>query len=64
MRARKIHVLEKQASKMQRKGLNATEVLEGISLAKSQIGQVTSNVERGNKNKNKEARGGVQKIEK
>jgi hypothetical protein len=36
---------------MQRKGLNATEVLEGISLAQSQLGQVTSNFERGNKNK-------------
>jgi hypothetical protein len=47
----KIRVLEKQALKMQRKGLNATEVLEDISLAQSQLGQVTSNVERGNKNK-------------
>ena len=47
----KIRVLEKQALKMQRKGLNATEVLEGISLAQSQLGQVTTNVERGNKNK-------------
>ncbi len=47
----RIRVLEKQALKMQRKGLNATEVLEGISLAQSQLGQVTSNFERGNKNK-------------
>jgi hypothetical protein len=55
----KIHVLEKQALKMQRKGLNATDVLEGISLAQSQLGQVTSNVERGNRNKNKEGTDGV-----
>jgi hypothetical protein len=47
----KIRVLEKQALKMQRRGLNATEVLEGISLAQSELGQVTSNFERGNKNK-------------
>jgi hypothetical protein len=45
----RIRVLEKQVLKMQRKGLNATEVLEGISLAQSQLGQITSNVERGNK---------------
>jgi hypothetical protein len=55
----KIRVLEKQALKMQRKGLNATDVLEGISLAQSQLGQVTSNVERGNRNKNKEGANGV-----
>ena len=47
----RIRVLERQALKMQRKGLNATEVLEGISRAQSQLGQVTSNFERGNKNK-------------
>jgi len=47
----RIRVLEKQALKMQRKGLNVTEVLESISLAQSQLGQVTSNVERGNKNR-------------
>lgn len=55
----KIRVLEKQVLKMQRKGLNATEVLEGISLAQSQLGQVTSSVERGNKNKNEEGTSGV-----
>jgi hypothetical protein len=55
----KIRVLEKQALKMQRKGLNATEVLEGISLAQSQLDQVTSNFERGNRNKNKEGTSGV-----
>lgn len=55
----KIRVLEKQALKMQRKGLNATDVLESISLAQSQLGQVTSNVERGNGNKNKEGTGFV-----
>jgi len=47
----RIQVLEKQALKMQRKGLNATDVLDSISLAQSQLGQVTSNIERGNKNK-------------
>ncbi len=55
----KIRVLEKQALKMQRKGLNTTEVLEGISLAQSQLSQVTSSFERGNKNKNKEGTSGV-----
>ena len=49
----KIRVLERQALKMQRKGLNTTDVLESISLAQSQLGQVTSNFERGNRNKNK-----------
>ena len=44
---------------MQRKGLNTTEVLEGISLAQSQLSQVTSSFERGNKNKNKEGTSGV-----
>jgi len=47
----RIRVLEKQAIKMQRKGLNATEVLDSISLAQSQLGQITSNFERGNKNR-------------
>ena len=55
----KIQVLEKQALKMQRKGLNATEVLEAISLTQSQLDQVTNNVERGNRNKNKEGTSGV-----
>jgi uncharacterized coiled-coil DUF342 family protein len=55
----KIRVLEKQALKMQRKGLDVTEVLDSISLAQSQLGQVTSNVERGNGNKNKEGTGFV-----
>jgi hypothetical protein len=56
----RIRVLEKQALKMQRKGFNATDVLDSISLAQSQLGQVTSNVERGNRNKNKEGTGTVE----
>ena len=55
----RIRVLERQALKMQRKGLNTTDVLESISLAQSQLGQVTGNVERGNRNKNKEETGVV-----
>jgi hypothetical protein len=55
----RIRVLERQVLKMQRKGLNATDVLDSISLAQSQLGQVTGNVERGNRNKNKEGTGVV-----
>jgi hypothetical protein len=48
----KIKVLEKQAAKLQRKGLNATEVYDMIASAQGQLSQVTGGLVKGNKGGN------------
>jgi hypothetical protein len=47
----KIRVLEKQASKLERKGFNATEVYDMIAGAQSQLSQLSGSLGKGKGNK-------------